>query len=366
MCAPAPAAHAAARSMAAADLRVQRQAPAGVQQQADAPAVQPGAWVEVRVGPGQWLIGQAGGVACVGPAQRGHQQRGIRHAACDGPGHTAQIGRLDGHPAGAGLEAHHAAPGGRQADGAADVGAHVQRAIARGSGGCGAGTAAAGVLAQVPGVAGQRVEAAQARRQHAVVGHRGLAQQHRPVFAQAGGRWRVGAGRLQLGGRGAQRQRQAARGDVLLQRDGHAVQWSHRLVAQPARFGGASRLQCRVGIQRPGGLQVRLPAGDVGQHIVHHRQRRQLAKPEGVHQLRGAQLVQVAHAWRAAGVRPCPGSGAGSPWPCLAPACGTAVSSPGSDPARPAPDATRPRNRSGRDGAGSDPGHRTRTRHRCG
>jgi hypothetical protein len=89
----------------------------------------------------------------------------------------------------AGLEAHHTAPGGRQADGAADVGAHVQRAIACGGRGAAPALLPPGFLLSVPGVACELapllVEAAEARRQHAVVRHRGLAQQHRTVFAQA-------------------------------------------------------------------------------------------------------------------------------------------------------------------------------------
>ena len=70
----------------------------------------------------------------------------------------------------------------RQANGAANVGAHMQRAVARGGGGARAGARSAWALAQIPGVARQRVKARQSRGQHAVVGHGGLAENHRTGF----------------------------------------------------------------------------------------------------------------------------------------------------------------------------------------
>jgi hypothetical protein len=268
------------------------------------------------------LIGQAGGVAPVGLAQRGHQQRGVGHAACERPGHTAHVGRLDGHPAGAGLEAHHAAPGGRQPDGAADVGAQVQRAVARGSGGRRAGTAAAGVLAQVPGVA-REGPAARGSCSGPTTTCRSRASWSCPAAPR---RLRAAArpvarlrSRHQLGGRGAQRQRQAARGDVLLQRERHAVQWSQRLVALPARLGGACRLgQCGVGRSS---AQVACRCGSQRAMCASHiacstSTGRQLgcgrAGPVRPRSARAGRCMPG----RAAGVRPCPGSAAGWPPPC--------------------------------------------------
>ena len=107
------------------------------------------------------------------------------------PGDAAGIGRIDRDPAEARLEREDAAPAGRQAHRAADVGADVQRPVAGGGRGARAGAAAARVLAQVPGIARQRVEARQARRQHPVVRHRRLAEDHRAGLAQPRRRRRV-------------------------------------------------------------------------------------------------------------------------------------------------------------------------------
>ena len=140
----------------------------------------------------------------------------------------------------------------------------------RRGGRAGAGAGTTGILAQVPGIAGQFVEAGQAGRQHAVVRHGGLAQHHGACLAHAGRRRRVGAGRCQVGGRGAQRHRHAARGDVLLDGGGHAVQrvaaGRQRLALHPARLGFAGGGQRAFGIQRVGGFQAGFPALDVRQH----------------------------------------------------------------------------------------------------
>ncbi len=160
-----------------------------------------------------------------------------------------------------GLSADDAAPAGRQPDRAADVGAHVQRAVARRRGRGGAGAGAAGRLRQVPRVARQRVEARQPRRQHPVVRHRGLADDHRAGLAQPRRRRRIVRRRRQLGGGGAQRHRHAARGDVLLDRARHAVQRRQRRALAPAPLACArAAASAAVRIERVGGVQLRLPA----------------------------------------------------------------------------------------------------------
>jgi hypothetical protein len=210
----------------------------------------------------------------------------------------------------AGLEAHHAAPGGRQADGAADVGAQVQRPIACGRRRGGPGAAAAGVLAQVPGVARepalQRMKAAQARRQHAVVGHRGLAQQHRAGLAQARGRRGVGAAGFSSVAAvpsGRARPRVAMFSFSVAGTPSSALSgW----LALPARLLSRAPAPARVGIQRPGGVQVRFPALDVRQHVA-------ASPPPATARLPEA----CTSSWRSAragrscgrgGIRPCPGS----------------------------------------------------------
>ena len=141
-----------------------------------------------------------------------------------GPATRPAYGGSIGIAAEAGLEREDAAPAGRQAHRAADVGADVQRPVAGGDAGGRARAAAARVLAQVPRVARQAVKARQARRQHAVVGHRRLAEDHRAGLAQARRRRRVARRRHQLGRGGAERHRRAGGGDVLLDRRRHAVE----------------------------------------------------------------------------------------------------------------------------------------------
>ena len=220
---------------------------------------------------------QAHAVARVGLRQHLHHQRGIGDAARHRAGGAAHVGRVDRDAAQAGLEREDAAPAGRQPQRAADVGADVQRAVAGRRGGAGAGAGAARRLRQVPGIARQRVEARQARGQHAVVGHGGLGDDHRAGFLQPRGRRRVGGGRPQLDRGRAGRHRVAARGDVFLDRGRHAVERAQRLAAPPARLGGARLLQRGLGPQQPGGLQLRLPARDVVEHRLRDLDRREAA-----------------------------------------------------------------------------------------
>ena len=224
------------------DLRIDRQAGAGVEQQADLQA----AHVALEPRPGDVGRRQAHRVALVGLRQHAHQQRGVGDAARHRPGAAAGVGRVDRDPAEARLQGEDAAPGRRQAQRAADVGADVQRPVAGRHRRARAGAAAAGPLAQVPGVARQRMEARQARRQHAVVGHRRLAEDHRARLAHPRRRRRVARRRHEHAGRGAHRHRRAAGGDVLLDRRRHAVDRAERLALQPARLGGARRGERRL------------------------------------------------------------------------------------------------------------------------
>ena len=229
----------------------------------------------------------------VGLRQHAHQQRGVGDAARHRPGAAAGVGRVDRNPAEARLQGEDAAPGRRQAQRPADVGADVQRPVAGRDRRARAGAAAARLLAQVPGVARQRMEARQARGQHPVVGHRRLAEDHRARLAHPRRRRRVARRRHEQARRGAHRHRRAAGGDVLLDRRRHAV--DRRRAARPSRqraSRGARRRERRLGIERIGRLQVRLPGGDARQHRLGRLDRRELAPPVERDQLGRAELVQ--------------------------------------------------------------------------
>ena len=167
------------------DLGLHRQSTTGIHQQADAQAAQAIA-APVKLVPGDGLVGQAHAVACIGQAQHLHHQGSVGHGAGHGASGAAGVGRVDRDSAQAGLEAEDTAPARWQAQRAADVGAHMQRAIAGCRSSTGAGTAAARGLAQVPGVTRQGMEGGQARGQHAVVGHGGLAHQHSARLLESG------------------------------------------------------------------------------------------------------------------------------------------------------------------------------------
>ncbi len=270
-------------------LGLDRQAPARVEQQPDLQALDRA----LEPLPVDRLRRQAHRVACVRLAECGHHQRGVfdraRHRTGDPPG----IGRVDRDAAEAGLQREDSAPAGRQPHRAADVGADVQRPVPGRGRGAGAGAAAAGTFAQIPRIARERMKAREARREHAVVGHRRLAEDHRTRLAQPRGRRRIGCGRHELGGCGAERCRNAARRDVLLDRRRHAVERTERLALQPARLRGRGLRQGRVGIERIGGVQMRLPGLDVAQHRARHLDRRGGLAVVQVEQRAGAERVQV-------------------------------------------------------------------------
>ena len=277
------------------DLGVDGQADADVHHQADAQAGD----VALEALPVDRLRRQAHRVAVVGLRENAHHQRRVGDGARHRPGDAAGVRRVDRDPAEARLQGEDAAPSGRQAHRAADVGAEVERPVAGGDAGGRARAAAARVLAQVPGVAGQAVEARQPRRQHPVVGHRRLAEDDRAGLAQARRRRRVALRRRQLGRRGAERHRRAGGRDVLLDHRRHAFERADVLagadVAQPPRLGDARRGERGVGVERVGRVQVRLPGGDAVEHGTRHLDRRERALSVAGDELGRRQVVQGGH-----------------------------------------------------------------------
>ncbi len=241
---------------------------------------------------------QAHAVAAIGPRQHAHHQRGVIDGAGHRPGDAADIGRFDRNPAEARLQPDQAAPARRQPHRAADIGAKMQRAVARRAARTRAGAGAAGVLGKIPGIAGEGMEAGEARRQHAVVRHGGLGENDRACLAQACGRRRIRGRRHQFGGGRAEWHRHALGGDVVLDGDGNAVERAHRRAFLPALgrglCGGARALR----IERIQRLDVRLPHRDMGQHILQHLGRRELTGAKARDQVDGAEIVQSGHAIR--------------------------------------------------------------------
>ena len=235
---------------------------------------------------------QAHAVAAIGPRQHAHHQRRVIDGARHRSGDAADIGRIDRNAPEAWLQRDQAAPAGRQPHRAADVGAEMQRAVTGRTRGARAGTGAAGILAEVPGIAGEGMETGEARRQHAVIRHGGLGKDHRAGFAQARGRRRILLRRHQLDAGGAQRHRQALGGDIVLDGDGHAVERADRLALLPA-FGRCLGDRARaIGIERIERLDVRLPHRDMRQHVLQHFRRRELPGAIALDQVDGAEIVQ--------------------------------------------------------------------------
>ena len=238
---------------------------------------------------------QAHAVAAIGPRQHAHHQGGVIDGAGHRSGDAADIGRIDRNPAQARLQPDQAAPARRQPHRTADVGAEMQRTVTGGTCGAGAGAGAAGILAEVPGIAGEGMKARQPRRQHAVIGHGGFGKNHRTRFAQPRRRRCIRRCRHQLGGGGAERHRHALGGDIFLDRGRHAVERPDRLVLLPAFgrcLGGRARAIGIEGVQR---LDVRLPHRDMRQHVLQHFGRRELPGPKARDQVDGAEIVQRRH-----------------------------------------------------------------------
>ena len=166
----------------------------------------------------------------------------------------------------------------RQPHRAADVGAQVQRRIPRRGGGAGARARAGGIAVEPPGIARDAVQAGDPGGQHAEVRHGGLAEDHAAGLAHPRRGRRVGAlqRRLFVGTR-ADRRRIAARIDVLLDGDRHAVERRQRPPAAPARLRGARLLERAVALHPVHGVDARLPRLDALEKRARHLQRRELA-----------------------------------------------------------------------------------------
>ena len=238
------------------------------------------------------MRGQAHAVAPVGPRQHAHHQRGIVDDAGHRPGDAADIERIDRNAPEAGLQRDQAVPAGRQPHRAADIGAEMQRAVTGRTRGARAGRGAAGILAEVPGIAGEGMEARKPRRQHAVIRHRGLGEDDRAGLAQPRGGRRVLRRRHVLDAGRAERHRLVFGGDIVLDGDRHAVERAHRLALLPAigrRLGDGARA---FGIEQIERLDVRLPRRDMRQHFLQHFRRRELLGAIACEQVDGAEIVQ--------------------------------------------------------------------------
>jgi hypothetical protein len=135
------------------------------------------------------------------------------------------------------------------------------------------------IAVELPWVARERVMARQARRQHAVVGHRRLGEDDRPRLAQPRRRRGVRLGRRHLARRRADRRRLAAGRDIVLDRDRHAVKRPDRLALRPARLGDARLLKRPLRSVEPSRMNVRLERFHAFKHRSHCLDRRELARP---------------------------------------------------------------------------------------
>ena len=246
---------------------------------------------------------------------------------------------MDRHPPEARLETDQATVRGGQPDRAADIGADVEGSVPRRGRGAGAGARPRRIPVESPGVSRDAVDAGQAGRQHAVVGHGGLAEDHAPGLAHAGGRRRIGGGgRRVLVGAGADRRRVAARVDVLLDGDGHAVEGGTGGVRAPARLRRPRRRERPVAVHAVHRVEPRLPQVDAREQGSGDLDGRQGAAGVGGRQLGGGQLVDGGHGPMI------PDAGTGWPRPCAGqcsarqsaspvPATPTARSASGAPPA---------------------------------
>ena len=235
---------------------------------------------------------QAHAVAAVRLRQHAHHQRRIVDGAGHRTGDAADIGRIDRNAPKARLQRDQAAP-------ARPAAAPSRRCRCRDAAGrnrprrrARAGRGAAGILAEVPGIAGEGMETGEARRQHAVIRHRGLGEDDRAGFAQPRGRRRILRRRHQLDAGGAQRHRLALGGDIVLDGDRHAVERADRLALLPA-LGRCLRGSARaVGIEQIERLDVRLPRRDMLEHFLQHFRWRELLGAIAGDQVDGGKIVQ--------------------------------------------------------------------------
>jgi hypothetical protein len=210
----------------------------------------------------------------VGAGEQAHGQEQVRGRARHRPAHrqraidARQIGRAGDQPdrgdsVRGRLEPEHAAEVGRHADGAAEVGADVERREAGGQRGGGASarsTRRARAVVRVERTAEQVAVRLDVHR------HVGLAEQDAARAAQPFGDRTVAAGhvmseRLEAGG-GAH----AGRRMHVLERERHAVQIPPRQAALERDIGGARPLQRALGVEGDDGVERLEPvdASEVG------------------------------------------------------------------------------------------------------
>src|SRR4029453_3459474 len=109
----------------------------------------------------------------------------------------------------------------------------MQRTVTGSSSRARAGGGAAGIFAEVPRIAGEGMETGEARRQHAVVRHRGLGEDDRAGCAQPRGGRRILLRRYKLDTGSTQRDRLALGGDIVLDGDRNAVERARWLPPLP-------------------------------------------------------------------------------------------------------------------------------------
>src|SRR5581483_10796980 len=206
------------------------------------------------------------------------------------------IRRIERHAPERRLEAEEAAMRRRQAHRAADVGAEMKRRIAGDGGRGGAGARSRRVAVEPPGIARDAVEARDARGEHAVVGHGGLAEDHAARLARARRRRRIAAfgRRIEVRAR-ADRRRIAFRMEVLLDGDRHAVERRARRTGAPARFRVERLRERAVGIDAVHRVDLRLPRCDALQQRPGDVHRRQLARLVGRKELLRREFVNSGH-----------------------------------------------------------------------
>src|SRR3989442_727773 len=194
------------------------------------------------------------------------------------------------------LERKDAAMRRRQAHRAADVGAKRQRGVAGDGRGAGTGARARGVAVEPPRVARHAVQAREPGRGHAVVRHGGLAKDHAARFAHARrGRRVSGLRRRVLVRPRADRRRIAARVDVLLDGERHAVERRKRAARPPALVRRARLLQRRLGAHAVHGIDARLPGRDALESRARRVDRRELALGIAGSELARAEFVDGRH-----------------------------------------------------------------------
>ena len=188
---------------------------------------------------------QAHEVARVRTRDHAHQQRRIGHAARHRPGDAPHVGRMHRHAAERGLEARRcrnawpaAAPSRRCRCRCAAARSRRPRRRPRRS------SSRKVLRSRRHGLRVIAVQAGKPGGQHAEVRHGGLAEDHAAGLAHARRGRRIGGLRRRVLVRArADRRRIAARSDVLLDGDRHAVERRERASGAPARLGGARLLE---------------------------------------------------------------------------------------------------------------------------